>query len=299
MKIFMNGQLVSGPSAGSSSPDPDIRVHVPDGPDDFSIIHGLSVRLGGELSEAAAEIPRQYFADGTVDEFFMWLDRGLAMETNANDIYKLGRYYKPDDGDPSDSVFTSAPVSLYFGKRDLAPASTVPPPSSEGSTGVLPPGSAYPEKRFVIAVQWTVHAEDYNTGAEDDGTPRLKPVLWDYAPRLNGGSLAPLSPANLADANGYRYETMADLKVQVGSETYGPYRNEGWSPIRLSHGSSSVATTDGSVEVKPPDDVRYVAKMRVGNATINTILLATPVLDDVTIFYSEGSAKFLGYVEVR
>jgi hypothetical protein len=37
----------------------------------------------------------------------------------------------------------------------------------------------------------------------------------------------------------------------------------------------------------------------VGPVDLNSILLATPVLDDVTVFYTDGSARCLSYVEVR
>jgi hypothetical protein len=301
LKIFLNGQLVSGSASGSTTPDPDIRVHVPDGPDDFSIISGLSVRVGGELSEAGAVVPRNYYADGTIDEFFMWSDKGLTMETNAHDIYKLGRYYKPDDSDPDDALFTSAPVALASANgRTLPPRSSIAAPSGGGGeTGIAAPAPAPGRSRHVIAVAWTCFAEDYAAASEADGTPRLKPVLWDYAARLNNAPPAALSPGNDLDKNGYRYETVCELSVLVGSKKYGPYRHEGWSPVKQAHESSSIATTDAPVEIKPGEVLKYTGKLRVGPATINTILLATPYLDDVTLFYTEGSAQILVYGEVR
>lgn len=294
LKAFVNGRLVSG----SSSPDPDIRVHVPDGPEDFSIIHGLSVRLGGELSLAAAEIPRQYYGDGTIDEFFMWIDRGIDKETNALDIYKLGRYYRANDSIASDAVFTSAPVPISAPYRRLPPASTITAPGSTGTELTLP--APVPESQiYVIGVAWTAVAEDYGAGEESDRTPRLKPIIWDYAPQLSGLMPRAYSPDNVLDRNNYAYETVCDLSVRVGAQTYGPYRHEGWSPVRASHGAGAISTGDeGPVPVPPSDEVRYSAKLRVGPIDrLNAVLLAAPVLDDVTIFYSTGRSRFLSYAE--
>jgi hypothetical protein len=284
LRIFVNGKL--------NSLDPDIRVHVKDGPTDPSIFHGSTLWLGGVSSEAGSYV-RNYFADGTIDEFFMWRDSSNldAALNNAKTIYTLGRYLRPSDANPADAVFTSAPLTLSFPARVLSRTSSIaPPPGEPGSTTTQVPES---RMLYVIGVCWTALAEDYGTGSEADGTPRIKPVLWNYRPQLANPSATPLpcSPANFPDANGYSYETVCDMSILVGAAAYGPYRSEGWSPVKGSDGAP--------VAVSPSDSCRFKAKLRIGPTTPDSILLATPVLDDVTVFYAEEAVRFLSYVEVR
>jgi hypothetical protein len=161
-----------------------------------------------------------------------------------------------------------------------------------------------PQKAKVIAVQWTAIAEDYkDSGLIGTGTgqARMKPVMYDYQPMFTMG-LPPtaMSPALLPDVNGYAYETVADMYVFIDSVSYGPYRNEVWSPIRMAHAGGAIAT--GNADVRPPTvntDLRYKAKLRCGMAdlaaTLNAILLATPYVDDVTLFYSRGEVEYFSW----
>jgi hypothetical protein len=42
--------------------------------------------------------------------------------------------------------------------------------------------------------------------------------------------------------------------------------------------------------------LRYTAKLKTGVADRSAILLSTPVLDDVTLFFDCGGPRFLGWV---
>ena len=79
---------------------------------------------------------------------------------------------------------------------------------------------------------------------------------------------------------------LADLYVQAGATLLGPYRDEAFSPI-LQPGAG------GSFAVAPADlaDIRIKVRFRVGTA--DPVLLATPVLDDITLFTSTGGPRFL------
>jgi hypothetical protein len=107
------------------------------------------------------------------------------------------------------------------------------------------------------------------------------------------------------DKNGFPYETVAQMYVVVdgpnGRTAYGPYHNEAWSPIRNGHRVGGVATGgQDKIELKPGETVKYVVKLRPGNTVTNsTVLLATPVLDDVTLFFEYGIARYISYVELR
>lgn len=299
IKMWINGRLLPGTD--------QVLVHVNDGPEDLTMLHGRSVRIGGEYSQALPNVPRCYFADGTIDEVFIWLSN-LENDTQAGidgtqQIFLFGRYYRVKDTDAMDGRYTSDVLPLDLGKRVLPPASAVNPPGGGAGTSetTLTVPAPAPKKKL-YAIQWTCYAEDYTQGAEPDGTPRIKPVMWDYFPTYSGQMPNAMSPANLPDKNDYPYETVCDIYVQVGDKEYGPYRNEVWSPIRDSHQvGGPVATGEGGgpVQVDNNEPVRFIAKFRVGGATINTVLLATPVLDDVTLFYVQGSTVFYNFIEVR
>ncbi len=123
-----------------------------------------AIRLGGEPSDlfdgvsGIGPFPRNFSADATFDEFYLWLDRstrssgGLA---GARLLASRGRYYRPDDGDPEDALFTSRAIRL-------------PGPPARG-----------PERKRLIAVSWTELAE------EEEG------VMFDYGHTPP----APLRPA--------------------------------------------------------------------------------------------------------
>jgi hypothetical protein len=297
LRIYVNGKL--------SSLDPDFRVHVNDAPSDLTLVHGKSVRLGGEYSESIYGAgsnglgTRNYPGDGTFDEFFLWRNSLSISDTveTARQIYLQGRFYKPKDADPDDARFTSAQISIPMAARRLPPHSQIPEPGREPTAHVPPP--ADPVRKRLVAIAWTALAEDYLAGMELDGRPRLRPVMWDYSPQLNSNSAAPLalSPAKLPDANGYSYETVCETSVRVGGAVFGPYRNEPWSPIRASHGGWNTGSGGESVHVAASDPVSYSAKFRLGPAGAASILLATPVLDDVTLFVAEERAQFLSYAE--
>jgi hypothetical protein len=291
LRIYVNGKL--------SSVDPDIRVHVKDTPSDYSSHHGQSIRLGGELSDAAARLSRNYYAYGTIDEFFYWPNTASVGRTieDAQTVYGVGRYYKPTDSHPDDALFTSIPLSLPSQERRLAAASEISAPPGAAAPQDPPPADL--AQKRILALQWTALAEDYGSGVGADGFPRLKPLMWDYYPQLGGADPTPLSPAPLADKNGYSYETVCELNLRIGSLTFGPYRNEGWSPVRATHAANATGVGMEPPLVPAGDECRFTAKLRVGPAGPNTILLATPVLDDVTVFYAESSARFLICTEVR
>jgi hypothetical protein len=205
-----------------------LQVRVPDHPGPKWVNNLL--RLGGEISkplnQALGEtFPRNYSADATFDELYVWTGQGRDTTSRAMGLWSRGRYYRPSDTDPDDAVFTSQPLQLPSGR--------------------------------LLGIAWTAHAEDYG------------PVMYDYAddPRTE------LRPSE---------GTVADLWVEVNDDRRGPYRNEGYSPI-------------GFLAVEEESRVQYRAKLKIGPATPSTILLSTPVLDDVTLYFDRGRPEFLSW----
>jgi hypothetical protein len=196
-----------------------------------------SVRIGGETSVLfdlpgkGWDFPGNYTADATFDEFYLWLDRSPGFNgglRGAQTLWARGRYYRPDDRDPADARFVSAPVALEAPVRQPSP----------------------PRTPRLIAVAWTELGEDL---FDHSASPPL-------AIRPEGGALA-------------------ELWAETEAGWVGPLRDPGWSPV-LSGARS----------------VRWAAKLRTGAVSPAAILLASPVLDDVTLYFESGRVEFLGWV---
>ncbi len=225
-----------------------------------------TLRLGGEPSKLfdlpgeAGLFPGNFSADATFDELYVWMNRGSYSSGGVKGLQELwsrGRYYHADDRDASDARFTSAPIEL-------------------GATIPRKPGS----NRRVLGLAWTEYAEDY-----DRSGSTLRPKAYD-------ASTTPpteLRPAPVADVNGSTTESVADLGVQIGDAAYGPYRHPAFSPVR--------GLSGGPVSVRDGDAVRYTAKLKSGlSGSSAAVLLATPVLDDVTLYFDDGGPRILGWV---
>ncbi len=115
--------------------------------------------------------------------------------------------------------------------------------------------------RRLLGVAWTEIAEDYD---RDGAAP---------APRAYDFSETP--PAVLRPEGG----SSADLYLRAGETWHGPFRDPGGSAVRL--------------PVEDPFAVRYAAALKAGAVGPSTILLSTPVLDDVTLFFDDGPVRIL------
>lgn len=238
-----------------------------------------TIRLGGEpsvLVELPGEtglFPGNYTADGTFDEFYLWMDRSPAYGGGlwgALTLWARGRYYRPDDADPADARFVSAPIDARPA-RARRPAPPAGAPASDSAPGPGP-------RRRLLAVAWTEWAEDYDR----TGT-RLRPAMYDHAQ----DPPAVLRPEPRSDANGHTVESVADLFVELDGVWRGPFRDPGWSPVRASEG--------GPAEIVDPSRVRYAVKLKAG-ASPGAVLLATPVVDDITLYFDEGEPEFVSWV---
>lgn len=224
-----------------------------------------TIRIGGEPSKLfdlpgdAGLFPANFSADATFDELYVWMNRGNYSSGGLRGLQQLwgqGRYYHADDADPDDAKFTSGEIEL--GRSS--------PRNGRG--------------RRLLGIAWTEFAEDYDrTGSE------LRPKLLDVA------STPPteLRPAAEMDINGYVGSSVADVGVVVGGAWTGPFRRAAFSPARGARGRP-ISIADGDV-------VRYTAKLKTGlGARSSAILLSSPVLDDVTLFFDDGGPKILGWV---
>jgi hypothetical protein len=183
---------------------------------------------------------RNWSADSTIDEFYMWKGDHLA---EAQELWSRGRYYIPRSG--REAMFTSRPIHLApANSRDLAS------PSRGGSTATTVP----PQVR-VLGASWTWYPEKTGKNGE--------PTVIDY--RTND----PLT-------------SNVHLSMLVNNQPVGdPLQNEGGSTAR-------------ALFVNPGEDLAYRLHVSLPDAELDSILLGTPVIDDVTIYYSLGT-RYLYY----
>ena len=122
-----------------------------------------------------------------------------------------------------------------------------------------------PGTKRLLGISWTELAEGYDAA--------MKPTMTD----------ASTVPPTLLRPG----DSVADLGVEIAGAWTGPYRNPVFSPTVGTSGRPR--TLDGTL--------RYTAKLKAGLGNRRSpILLSTPVLDDVTLFFDCGGPKFLGYV---
>jgi hypothetical protein len=129
------------------------------------------LRLGGEPSVLVEGLrpgafPGNYSADATFDEFYLWMDRSPRVAGGLwglQQLWQQGRYYRPDDVDPEDARWVSAP--LFAGE----------PPARPG------------EDLEVVGLAWTEWAEGYE-GREARFFDRSEPTPRPLAPA--GGTAA-------------------------------------------------------------------------------------------------------------
>lgn len=281
-EIYVNGKVLPATT--------EIVVHEKPPSDWIATLMDQTLRIGGELAKKASEslngIPRRmYFADCTLDEVYVWDSPGQSAGINNSiNIFTLGRHYKPTDSNENDGTFTSALIDLFKGTRKPAPMANSTPPG--GETSAASASTSLKSNLEIIGASWTVLAEDYDTSTEPGGNSRMKPVMYDwYQWYSTGGIPAKLTPQNLNDVNGYPSETCADMYFLLPAGVkVGPFRQEGFSPVN--------AVIQQTSQTSSPSDnaFQYKVKFRIGAATNATILLASPIVDDVTIFYRHGTS---------
>jgi hypothetical protein len=203
--------------------------------------------------------------DQTIDEFYVWKTPD---DIDPATLWLRGRYYKPLDGNYGEGVFTSQAISFVSpARRALPPPSSASAPGGPGLSGGSIPADVAQIR--VLGLSWTWYGEGMDWEAKP---PR--PTLYDYRSEV-GPALPDVGPRVL-------------LGLKDGAVKYGPFEDDGFSPVRA---------PDGSIPaLQDPRQVRYFAQFVLGNADMSTILLASPVLDDVTLYWDDGQTSLLSYV---
>jgi hypothetical protein len=245
---------------------------------------------------------RNFSSDGTYDEFYFWVntepgqmgDSGLAAMANPQNLagkkFSQGRYYVPTKSD-GDATWTSPELVLKgpAANRELAgPTKNVATgggikadkPAGVGMTTTE--GSRTSVR--LLGVSWTWYAEKYNSeiaGNTLGGQVSMVPVMVDYQD--------PRAPSDLRQE-----KSCARLFVSVDGQKYpmndtNGFGNDAFSSISDPSGQAVALAEDGKF--------RYHVQFKVEGSDTGTVLLSTPVLDDVTFFYLTPGTPFLQYVE--
>lgn len=246
-----------------------------------------TIRLGEVSSHGFGTFNRNFSADMTFDEFYVWKSNGTTQLNNAKQIWLRGRYYKPQWGNYSDAGFVSRSIDL----DKVSPARYLPPPSSTANppmnTGGTTGGSStvpapVAPKRRLLGVSWTWFAEDYIKNV---------PLQWDYS---NASSPTKLWQTDNGQYNGTPVPCVR-MFVMADGNTF-PANQQGFK----ADGFSQILGSDGKpYEVTDASDIRYRVMFQIKGINSGSILLGTPYFEDVTIFYDQGDVEFLLYAVVN
>lgn len=275
------------------------------------------VNFGGSFnynSKVYSAMRRNYQADGTIDEFFMWnVSWSQAIpgqtDTPANKVQQMyssyGRYWKPVDSNADDSTFISAVANLAsfttVQYRTLPPLSTVAPPSDTPTQAPLTATDTF----RILGVSWTGIGETTRAGTEPSGEPRTETAIITHAQEgvsAPGGGYPANATQNYAftDVNNYAARGLFEVWIIAGGNTYGPYGNDAFSPVKTEHinGTAIDIELGTNIRLAAPGQVQYKVKFLLGTTTTNIVLLNTPIFDDMTIYYDRGRPVFLSYNSV-
>ncbi|MBI4565557.1 MAG: hypothetical protein HY716_12755 [Planctomycetes bacterium] len=290
----------------------------------------LGNRNGDEdgYTSPGAAFPRNYSADFTIDEFYVWHvkegfheNAGMIQtevarlryegETKPNALrnWEVGRYYVP----AKDAIFTSGPVYLASGVRGR-----LPPPSGRVAASVASspaiarstPSVAFAMKQMVklLGVSWTCYADDVS---RKDGTPLLYDWKGPHGSSLIQDTRSERAP--VASCMSYNEDvqrvTPTCLK-QDGSlcALVVRVRDEKGNALRELAGPDGLGFTDAGfsatldpvtgaapIEFDPLSALEYEVRINPRGLERDSILLATPVFDDVTFYFTAGEPEYLGW----
>jgi len=276
LRLYVNGRIVPGtvgvPHLYEAEGQPFAETPRWTNHSQQAVLPGLpgakwcrnSIRLGGEPSllfdvpGSAGRFPGNFTADATFDEFYLWLDRSPAWNGGAWGVQTLWNRGRFYVPDDRD------PNDARFTSRpiDLTPPR---PRSLPGAT------AAKPRAPRVLGVAWTEWAEDYVR----EGSTTMAPRMLDHS----------VSPPRELRPDAGRF---ADLYVELDGAWYGPLRDDGWSAVKDPSGRPPA--------LSDPAAVRYSVKLKTGPTAPGTILLASPTLDDVTLYFDRGGPEILSWV---
>lgn len=230
--------------------------------------------------------PWNYSPDSTIDEFTVWSnpygEQGVGVSPSPATTYirnqaRLGRYYRGNKG-----RYTSRLTDLSSStKRILPPASAVPQPGEIPIT--LPPLPAPSQGTpRLLGISATILTEDYRFSG--DTAKPLEYDIYDYYPQQAVFTASPNRRRVLLE-----FRLSGDGGTTWGCDASG-------TPLFVNPDFASVRDSANRSEALKADlaKVKYDIKFSIeGLDTLNAILLSTPVVDDVTIFFTQGDIEIM------
>jgi hypothetical protein len=269
--------------------------------EDASEFYMVNTLRLGEVSThgfVPESFPRNFSSDGTYDELYVWtsgkpVDSQNGVTNPANlggKKFLQGRYHVPSNDD-EDARWTSPELILKapLGNRELAAGkgSTVTAPgiSADRPSGAgLSTTTATANRAKLLGVSWTWFAEKYGTetvGRTIGGGRELVPIMVDY--------MEPASPHDLRQE-----KSCARIYVVVEGLRYPLNDPEGLSNDAF----SSLQDSQGyAVGLGESEKFQYQVKFKIEGSNPDTVLLSTPVLDDITFYFQTTGSQFLQYVQ--
>jgi hypothetical protein len=249
---------------------PEFPMH--DGGSKNQIRFGGPSEIGSSPKNGATWGYRGNFTgDHTIDEIYVWATAAPDPQT----IWVRGRYASPD-GQYGEGRFDSQDLDFdqTLAERKLAtPSSAMPPGGGPGGSVAAPP--VQPKRIRILGLSWTWYGEALR--------PRELQQMQIPQDRRSEKLLAQWDSMF---ASGL-VEPKVRLSIVDGSTVHGPYTNEYFS---------SILTTNNNIPfIQDPKTVKYRVEFQTG-ARFGEVLLATPVLDDVTIFFDDNQSHLLSYV---
>ena len=212
-----------------------------------------------------------FAADITVDEWYVWNQVGDTTVTQALKNWKYGRYYKPLK--QQEGIYTSGRVNFECHRRYLPPASAVRIDGVNVATETaLEHVQANEHRHHIIGASWTWHGEETIERAG-----KLQRILFNYNTSLGA---APRVPTHVVTPR-VRVRFMVNDQVKTD-----------W--LEDDTGARADAFYDADHE-----RLRYQIKIDLQGADLSTILLATPVLDDITLYVACNAPTYVEYLKVE
>ncbi len=214
--------------------------------------------------------------DQTVDEVYVWKTMD---EQGQLAMWARGRYYKPLSGTYGEGIFTSGALELDRATvtRSLPQAGTAVPPGGAASTTV----AQVVERRFrILGASWTWYGEQRSDGDPD--------------------------PAEVGRQSVFSYDTrglpIKDLGARVGvsildgnNDASSIVYDDGFSPIYVPPAAGGGASKADPFLLTDPKNAKYRVHFDIPTQ-FSDILLATPVFDDITLFYDDNQSHLLSFV---